>query len=599
MQEESSLYSNLIFAKNAIKDINRFRKIISVIVQHGFGHFVQDLKIQWLFQGQTGQTAVNGQDLTKSQSDLPKDMNQQIDPIDQINAQINAPINSQINSQISAYERIRDVLQELGPTFVKLGQILSTRQDILPKELCAHLQTLQNQVKPLPFEEIKKQIEISLQKNITDAFASFEVEPLASASIAQVHIAKLHQGEEVVVKIQRPSIKTLIESDLSILKYLAQQVEKNVPEFKAFAPVLIIQEFERGLIKELDFKIEARHLEKFAKNFVGWDQIHIPKVYRELSTENILVMEKIPGVKITMAKEKYPNLDMNQIAELSVEMLFKQVFEDGLFHGDLHPGNLLVSEDGKLGLIDFGLVGRLSPQMRDILADLLMQITMKNDEMVARIIYEMSANGADIDYHAWERDISELMDKHFSNSSLADVDFGGIVKDLIDGAIAHQVSIPSEYTMFFKAVMTVEGIGKIVSPELDLLATCQPFVEKLIKSRYEPDRLMQEGVELLYALTRSSKRLPKVMNRLVEKIEDRKFAIRIDDQDLKVKLQIKQKFGNRQIIVYIATVFLAFAVYLTEKPDLSANLILLDKILYLLAFAMLSHVLWKSFWEDY
>ena len=391
----------------------------------------------------------------------------------------------------------------------------------------------------------------------------------------------------------------IIESDLSILKYLAQQVEKNVPEFKAFAPVLIIQEFERGLIKELDFKIEARHLEKFAKNFVGWDQIHIPKVYRELSTDNILVMEKIPGVKITMAKEKYPNLDMNQIAELSVEMLFKQVFEDGLFHGDLHPGNLLVAEDGKLGLIDFGLVGRLSPQMRDILADLLMQITMKNDEMVARIIYEMSANGADIDYHAWERDISELMDKHFSNSSLADVDFGGIVKDLIDGAIAHQVSIPSEYTMFFKAVMTVEGIGKIVSPELDLLATCQPFVEKLIRSRYEPDRLMQEGVELLYALTRSSKRLPKVMNRLVEKIEDRKFAVRIDDQDLKLKLQIKQKFANRQILVYIATVFLAFAVYLTEKPDLSANMILLDKILYLLAFGILSHVLWKSFWEDY
>ncbi len=565
-QEDSSLYSNIIFAKNAIKDLNRFRKIIAVIIQHGFGHFVQDLNIAMIFGSTPLETEVS---------------------------------TNEIDTKKSPYERIKDILQELGPTFVKLGQILSTRRDLLPDELCNELQSLQNQVKSLPFDQIKKQIEQSLSLSIEELFESIDPQPLASASIAQVHIATMKGQEQVVVKVQRPDIKKQIESDLSIIKYLAYHVEKNIPEFKAFAPVAIIHEFERGILKELDFRIEARHLDKFAKNFSNWDNIIIPQTYKSHCTETVIVMERLYGVKITQAKEHYPQLDLKALAELSVAMLFKQVFEDGLFHGDLHPGNLLVHEDGSIGLIDFGLIGRLSPMMRDQLADLLMQITIQNYEGVARILYDMSAGDKELNYEDWEKDVMDLMDKHFSNPSLAEVDFGGIVKDLIDGAIKHQVQLPTEYTMFFKAVMTVEGIGKMISPDLDLLATCRPFVERLIQARYDPNRLFKDAIELVDVLAKTSKRMPKVINRLVEKIEERKFAIQIEDQSMKNKQLFEQRLSNRRLLFQLATVMLCFAIYLTHKSELSSFLAFIDKFLYVFSFYIYAKIFWKSYWEGF
>ena len=275
-----------------------------------------------------------------------------------------------------------------------------------------------------------------------------------------MHSARLKTGEEVVIKIQRPGIRETIESDLHILYWIATKLEETVPEAEAFDPVAITAEFERAISKELDFKFECTNLRKFTKNFETWPEIYIPQVYEDISTDRILVMERLRGQKITEAGSR--GHDMDAIGRQCVQMLFKMVFEDGFFHGDLHPGNLWVLEDGRIGVIDFGLVGRLNQNNRDAIADLFLNIATKNNAGVARSLFDISVKRGKTDYAAFEQDVDDLMSLHFENTSLADVDFGAYLREIIDGAIRHNLRVPADFTMFFKAVMTVEGIGKIV-----------------------------------------------------------------------------------------------------------------------------------------
>lgn len=514
-----------------MKDLARMRQIASVLVRHGYGHVVRGI-------------ARGDKSLAADLGDLSVE---------------SAPSPDAARETPSLAERLPDVLQELGPTFVKLGQILSTRQDLIPAEYCVELQRLQDRVSPIPLADARKVVESSLGSAVESVFEDFSEEPLACASIAQVHTAKLKSGESVVVKIQRPGVRESIEADLNILHLFARKLEESFPEARAFGPTAIATEFDRAIRRELDFTVEARNAARFTRNFESWTRVHIPKIYEAESSDRVLVMERLHGVKIIEATGRD---DMNVIAQEVVRMLFKQVFEDGFFHGDLHPGNLFVLDDGRIGLIDFGLVGRMSPAMREALADLLLALSLRSYEGVARALYDISIKSDGVDYGAWERDVTELMDQHLASTSLADVDFGAVIRDIVDGAMRHNVRVPPDYTMFFKALMTVEGIGKRISPDLDVIATCQPYVERLIAKRYEPEALLRTTVDTMNAFGKIGRRLPTTLQQILQQIEDRSIGLQITDADLDRRLRTHRVLANRAMLLFSSVALVALALAL-------------------------------------
>lgn len=544
MSTVRTVYTNLIAARSAIKDLNRLRQIMIILIRHGFGHLFSSV----------GSDDELRRMLEEAETEVEK----------------RGEVQTKDYKLIDLSQRVNQILQELGPTFVKFGQILSTRTDLLPAELCAQLAQLQDQVNPITFEEVSQVIREELGVEISERFAYFSEEPLACASIAQVHTARLllhyeeREGDEsaeeveVVVKIQRPKIRSVIEADLSILHFLAKEAVEAFPEVEAFRPDRILQEFERAIIKELDFTHEARNLERFKRNFGEWETVHIPDLYRSVSTGRVVVMERLRGVKITEAAGYGHPMDL--IARETVRMLFKQVFEDGFFHGDLHPGNLLILEDSRIGLIDFGLVGRMTPAMREAMADLLLHVTMRNHEGVARSLFEISIHQDRINYPEWEADVSELMDLHFSSSSLADVDFGQIVRDLIEGAVRHKAQIPPDYTMFFKSIITVEGIGKLVSPDLDIITEIRPYAQALIAQRYQPEQLLRGGVDALHALSRFSKRLPHTVQQLMQQIEDQQLGFQVTDAHLERRIAHQQSLVAALISSFMSVSLVALGV---------------------------------------
>lgn len=519
MSTMRAVYTNFRAARTALKDMARAREIAVVLVRHGFGHFVE----AWQLQDKIVLAPI----LQKSDVD---------------------------GDRLSPYERICAALQELGPTFVKLGQILSTRPDLIPQELCDELKQLQDHVSTIPWEEAKAVLEEAMGRPVTEAFEEFDSSPLASASIAQVHSARLADGSDVVVKVQRPGIRATIEADLHILYWLARKVEETVPEAEAFDPVAIVREFERAISKELDFSFELKNLIRFSKNFTEWDQIYIPIPHEELSSESVLVMERLHGTKITEATDL--GFDMESVARDCVSMLFKMVFEDGFFHGDLHPGNLWVLADGRVGLIDFGLVGRMSQANKDAMADLFLSIATKDNEGLARTLYNIGTKRGPTDYAAFEADVAELMDIYFDDVSLANIDFGSYLREIVEGAIRHNLRVPSDFTMFFKAIMTVEGIGKIISPNLDIVAECRPYVERLVAERYSPQRVVKNAADTIQAFARFGQKFPIVAHQFLEQIDEGRLNIGVEYPDA-VKMEEQRTRRNNRLILALsaATLF--------------------------------------------
>ncbi len=484
-----SVYSNFQAAFSAFKDIGRLRGIAKVLIHHGFGHLVQSWNLQ--------DRAI---------------LNLLLEPAAE-------------HEPSTLYTRIRRATEELGPTFVKLGQILSTRTDLLPKELCQELTTLQDHVAQIPWEEARDVLEKSLGQKCEEVFSDINTSPLASASMAQVHTAHLKSGEEVVFKIQRPGIDKTLDADLHLLDFMAKQLELNFPESKVFHPVEIVREFSRTIRKEVQFTIEAANLERFARNFASWQDVKIPHLYKEYTSDRVIVMERLVGTKITAVT----GMDLDEIAHKVVAILFKMVFEDGFFHGDLHPGNILIMPDGSIGLIDFGMVGHLSKAAKDRLADLLLAIATKNEEAVVRALLELGHPNGPIDAAAFEEDVLDALETNISSkSSLVDLNLGGILQAIMDGAVHHNLTLPSNYTMLCKAMLTVEGIGKTIAPDLDLIKEIKPYIERLVAERYSPESVLKAAGDTLQGLGRLSRQLPTAGAQLLKQISNGHLTIALE-----------------------------------------------------------------------
>ncbi|MCB0220952.1 MAG: AarF/ABC1/UbiB kinase family protein [Chrysiogenetes bacterium] len=505
-----------------IRDVNRFRQIVTVLARHGFGAVLQQLNLNetWL-----------------------KPILRQ------------AP--AEDASQVSVEKRILHAMQELGPTFVKLGQILSTRPDLVPASLIDELTSLQDQVPVFAWEQVKEQVERELGRPISEVFEEFSETPLASASIAQVHVAKLKDGEEVVVKVQRPGIQPQIEADVEIMAFLAKQLEANFPETKLVSPLGIVREFEKSIMKEIDFRTEVEHLERFRRQFQGVEHVHFPDPIKEYCTRRIMVMEFIRGVKVTELGDdsKY---DKKEIVRTGFKIVFKMIYEDGFIHADLHPGNMLIRGSNEVCIIDCGLVGMLTPKQREYITDLLIQLVKSDFHGLCRVLWKMGIHNKPEEYFdVFEADVSPILQKWFVGTEISEIEFGGLFKDFVDGAMRHGIIMPPDYTMTFKALVTMEGIGKQLDPEMDLLTEAQPYVSKLLMERYSPRRILSEVYEGVSTFVQAVRYLPDRANTALEQLKQGQISIGMELAETRRALASYQKAQNRnQLSIVIAALLL-------------------------------------------
>lgn len=391
----------------------------------------------------------------------------------------------------SVGERIRIVLEELGPTFVKLGQIASTRPDLIPEEIIRELEKLQDHVPPFSFQEVREIVQNELGEEIENIFLHFEDVPLAAASIGQVHRATLRNGEQVAVKIQRPNITTVIETDLEILQDLATLAEQRSELAAKYQIRDMMDEFSKSLREELDYTNEARNAEKIVNQFKDDSTIYVPKVFWEYTTKKVLTMEYVEGVKFNEIDQLKKNgYNLKNLAERLAKGIFQQIFIGGFFHGDPHPGNVLVLPGEIIAFLDFGMAGRLTPDMRYHFSSLIISLMRQSTDGVIHSISAMGLIPDDVNMKQLRADVERMREKYY-DVPLSQIRLGEAVNDLFRLAFQHSIRIPADLSLLGKTLLTVEGVVENLDPEFSILDIAEPFGRRLLKERYHPKNVAE------------------------------------------------------------------------------------------------------------
>ena len=381
-------------------------------------------------------------------------------------------------------ERLRLALEELGPTFIKLGQALSTRSYLLPPDYAAELAKLQDRVSPFPFADVERIIQADFGKQPADLFEEFDSEPFASASIAQVHMATLPTGERVCVKVERPAVRDLFALDIMILKDLARLLETHVPESRQYDPVGIVREFERTSRREVDFTIEANSIGVFARNFADDPTIQIPRVFAHYSSSRVLTTEFIDGIKISdVERLRAANLDTAAIARSGARAVLKQVFDYGFFHADPHPGNLFVTCDGKIAPVDFGIVGRLTRDEINHIAELLIGIVEGDVEDVVAVMEKLRMLPHDVE----RRDVLEeimLLTEKYASKTLGELNIKEVFSELMSFMRRYRIRMRTEFLLLGKSLSIYEEVGRMLDPEFSMMEEAKPYVRKLLRRKH-------------------------------------------------------------------------------------------------------------------
>ncbi|MFO0652187.1 MAG: AarF/UbiB family protein [Polyangiales bacterium] len=480
----------------AFRDLDRLREIASVLAKHGFGEVLQRLGLESLVPGRREDAEMHAASLG---------------------------------------QRLRFVLQDLGPSFVKLGQIASTRADLIPADVIAELKVLQDDVKTVPWAQIKLEIEEDLGGSITDLYEEVDPTPLASASIAQVHKGRMRDGDNVVdvaIKVQRPHIRDTVERDIDLLYWFARAMERAIPESRRYSPVDLVAEFDRSIVAELDFMQEAEHAERFAKNFEGDTRVRFPKVYRRMSGKRVLTLEFFHGKHLDDALAA--GWDGKKIASMSVGVVIKMIFEDGFFHADPHPGNIMVMgtpEEPVLGLLDLGLVGHLSGPMRDKALELMVAAVREDFDAVADALYALGRPTRKVDMKDFRNDVQTLGRKYLGRK-LGEIQASALVRDLIWGAVKHGIDMPPDFVMVGRALMTMEGTGRQIHPELDLLVEGRPHLLRLIAQRYSPDRLTGDAIKAALRLSGMAGQMPEQVSEILDDLRKGHLTLKAADPEL-------------------------------------------------------------------
>jgi ubiquinone biosynthesis protein len=415
----------------------------------------------------------------------------------------------------STEERIRQAMEELGPTFVKLGQILATRPDLVPLSLVSELRKLEDRVPPFGADEAKAEIEGELKQKVEDVFSAFDREPLAAGSIAQVHRATLKDGRRVVVKVRRPGLERALRTDLDIMAKLAHLLEENLPEARPYHPKAVVAEFARSIVREIDFTREAFNIQKFERNFGKDERFAIPRVYPDLCTRKLLTVEYVEGIKITAVDRlREGGYDLGTLARNGIQWVLLQIFRHGFFHGDPHAGNLFVLPGNRLCLVDYGLVGALDDDRLDELLGFMAGIVGKDPDRVVRTFRRMGILHDDTDLRRMRLDALDLIER-YAEIPLGRVDMGRFFAELYETLARHQIRVPPDVHLLGKALATCEGIARQLDPSLDLIAEIRPFIMQTYLARLarfrtlgrEMRRAAEDYVALFQALPGEASRI--------------------------------------------------------------------------------------------
>lgn len=451
---------------------------------------------------------------------------------------------------------LRSVLEKLGPTFIKFGQVLSLRADIVGEEISEELSKLQSDVKPFSYEEARQTIIEEFNTPLEKLFKSFEKKPVAAASLAQVHRAYLKDGTEVAVKIQRPNIKIIIEQDIHILFSLAHLAERFVPELRPYQPLRVIKEFADWTLRELDFKIEGNNAERFRFTFQDNPAIHIPIIFWDLTTPRILTMEFLHGVKANdVAGIRKLGSNPKQLALNGLGAMFQQFLIDGFFHADPHPGNFFAMKDDILCLHDFGMVGYLTPDQRKELVSCFVAFENKDIDSFLKHFMHLAITSEKSDISGFQKDASEILSEVFFTPNQPSIAWAFF--RLINKGARRGISFSADLALFGKAVITTEAMGMKLYPQFDLNKELQPFVEKALKSYLDPAKALQTLKTDIFDYLGFLKTLPEKTQGLLQKIEKGDLGVKIDATEL---LGIKTEFDrqNDLRILGTATIILFF-----------------------------------------
>jgi ubiquinone biosynthesis protein len=475
------------------KSFVRYNQIIRVFVKYGYeemvGHIIATGKYRWLRRLIPKTTKKSAQEHTK-------------------------------------WERMRLICEELGPTFVKFGQILSNRPDVLPEELVVQLERLQDHVPPLPGDVARKVVESELKNPVEELFAWFEPEAFASASMAQVHKATLKTGEKVAIKIQRPGIAEIIYEDIQVMYTLAEIFENRIPSIKSFDPMGLVKSFEDSIKKELDFIHESVNIQRFANHLKEDDSdrtTHAPVVHKTFTTGKVLTMEFISGIKISdIALLDLNGYDRKEIAKRLSVSYIKQVFEYGFFHADPHPGNILVLPGGHICFLDFGMMGSIMPRDIEMFGHLFLAVKAKDVKKIIRVLMQMSESSSVRDMRALEYAINEFVHS-YSVTSLHKNEMSTVLLQLKDIVVDHELSVPSHFFLLARSLVTIEGVIHHIDPELDLLELARPYLVQAIAKKLNPFKLGQRVLNGLYEFANYMEEFPMDLKNAIRKINSGKI----------------------------------------------------------------------------
>ncbi len=434
-------------------------------------------------------------------------------------------------ARLTTESRIRLALSELGPTFIKLGQVLSTRPDLIGVELAAELTQLQTDVRADPPATVRETIEQELGRPLDDAYAEFNEEPLASASIGQVHAARLHTGQNVVVKVQHAGIEDKVRVDLEILVGLATLAEK-LPELVNYRPRATVEDFQRILRRELDFTRESRHMEHFSTVFADDDRVVVPRAIAELSTERVITMERIDGIKLCERDLLLSaGCDLVEIARRGAELYVKMIFDHGEYHADPHPGNFVILPGNVIGLLDWGMVGRIDETLREEIEEMFLAIAQRDGDQLTRIIMRVGAVPQDLDESALELDVTDFV-SHYTTQPIEELNVGAALNEMIEIIRRYRIMLPARIAMLLRVLVMLEGTSRLISPKFSLMDVILPYQKKMAWRRMSPQRHWRKLRRISGEVERLLEALPRSLIDLLQQVQTGRFDVHLDHRGL-------------------------------------------------------------------
>lgn len=532
-KDDSSSSDTTSLLGAAARDLRRLHVVFRIIARHGFGELFLRSSIGKLIFGQV-------------------------------------PVEESMQQQAPAL-RFRRLLEELGPTYIKFGQIISMRPDIMPAAYIAALEGLQDQSPPVPFEAVKEVVELALGRPINEAFRAFTPEPLATASIGQTHRAITRDGEDVVVKVQRPGIEETMRGDLSLLFMLAKALEVGIEEMRLLAPSEIVVEFERALLRELDFTEELENLEH-ARDLISADrQVVVPKPFRDLSSRTVLTMEYFSGKPLRRVEARSDEAK-HAVTEI-LHSACKQVLIDGFFHGDPHAGNILINESGTLCMIDLGLVGQLRDDQRADIVTLIIAVMARDAGTIARVFLRMGTPLKRVNISEFKAEISRILNLYMNANSFKDFRSRELADDFVNAAQRFQIKLASEYSVLIKASLTIEGLVRNLYPEIDILTIIQPYIRRLMAERLSPQAVASDMLSQAAGIPDLLKQLPGQIDQILHDAQTGNLQIRSLTPQLDLLPQTLHHLGSRlALTAFASSMTIAAVIIIVFGQDLGMRI---------------------------